>query len=157
MPISAGAAASSFFFLPLEDGPQCTDLMALAECKKALLLRGAKRDIAFEHAFDGLRGIFRFDVAINLTAKHGVGTEATADQNMITFDCVALVGRLHLAGEQSNFANVMLSTRMMTARQMNIDRRVELHPRFAPARDLVRVSLGVGSGELASDVAGTSN
>src|SRR5471030_1115923 len=131
--------------------------MAPAECEKALLWRYTVRDIAFEHAFDGLRCILRLDVAIDLTAKHGIGTKAAADQDMVTLDCVAVGGRLHLASEQANFANVMLGTGMMAAGQVNIDRSVELHPRLAPARDLVCMPFGVGRGELASSIAGTSN
>ena len=51
----------------------------------------------------------------------------------------------------------MLRAGMMTAGQMNVDRRVERDARFAPARDLLGMALGVGGGELAAGIAGAGD
>ena len=51
----------------------------------------------------------------------------------------------------------MLRAGMMTAGQMNIDRRVERNAGFAPARDLLGVALGVGGGKLAAGIAGAGD
>ena len=51
----------------------------------------------------------------------------------------------------------MLRAGVMAAGQMDVDRRVERDARFAPARDLLGMALGVGSRELAAGIAGTGD
>ena len=99
----------------------------------------------------------RLDVAIEFAAERGIGAEAAADQDVIALDRVALLGLLHLAGEQPDFADEMLRAGMMAAGEMDVDRPVERNPRLAPARDLLGVALGVGGGELAAGIAGAGD
>ena len=51
----------------------------------------------------------------------------------------------------------MLRAGMVTAGQMDIDRRVERDARLAPARDLFGMAFGVGGGEFAAGIAGAGD
>src|ERR1700732_4029796 len=51
----------------------------------------------------------------------------------------------------------MLRAGVMTAGQMDVDRRVERDARFAPARDFLGMAFGVGGGEFAAGIAGTGD
>ena len=99
----------------------------------------------------------RLDVAIELAAERGVRPEAAADQDVIALDRVAVLGDLHLAGEQADLADIVLRAGVMAAGEMDVDRRVERDARLAPARDLLGVALGVGGGELAAGIAGAGD
>ena len=103
------------------------------------------------------RRVLRRDVAIELAAERGVRPEAAADQNVIALDRIVVLARLNLAGEQADLADEMLRAGVMAAGQMDIDRRVERDARLAPARDLLGVALGVGSGEFAAGIAGAGD
>ena len=68
--------------------------------------------------------------------------EAAADKNVIAFECLA--GNFHLGAEQPDVANVMLRTGMRTAREMNVQRMIEVKFLFQVGRDLQRVTFRVG-------------
>src|SRR5271169_5719776 len=130
--------------------------MAVRECKKSLIPRRTMREIGFEDAFDGSRCGFRRNVAKQFAAERGIRPKTAADQNVIAFDRVVVFVLLHLAGEQADLRYEMLRAGVMTPGQVNIDGRVERDARFAPARDLLGVTLGVRSGEFAAGIAGAS-
>src|SRR5260370_5645827 len=77
--------------------------------------------------------------------------------NVIALDRVALLGGLHLAGEQPDVADVMLRTGVMASGEMNVDRHIERNAVLAPARDVLGMPLGVRGGKLAADIARASN
>ena len=103
------------------------------------------------------RRVLGLHVAIELAGKRRVRAEAAADQDVIALDGVAVLGGLHLAGEQADIADVVLRAGMMAAGEMDVHRAVELDARLAPARDLLGVALGVGGRELAAGVAGAGD
>ena len=104
-----------------------------------------------------LRHLFRDDIAIELAPERGVGPEAAADRDVIALDRVGVLVGLHLAGEKADLRDEMLRAGVMTAGQMDVDRRVERDARFAPARDFLGMALGVGGGEFAAGIAGTGD
>src|SRR6185312_13031640 len=131
--------------------------MPACEGKKAFLARKATAQISLEHAFDRLRRIVRFHVAVKLAADRSVWPEATADKDVIALHSIALVVDRDLASEQADFADEMLRAGMMTAGEMDVDRCIECNTRFAPACNLLGVTLGVGCRKLAALVAGASH
>ncbi len=133
------------------------DLVAAGKVDEAFIFRRTMREIGLEDALDGLRGVLRLDVAIDLAPERGVRSEAAADQHVIALDRIVLLGLLHLAGEQADFGHEMLRAGMMAAGEMDVDRRVERDARLAPARDLFGVTLGIGGGKLAAGIAGAGD
>ncbi len=83
--------------------------------------------------------------------------ETATDQDVITFDGIAVFAFLNFAGQKSDFADEMLRARVMTAGKMDIHGRIERNAGLTPARDILSVTLGVGSREFASRVAGACN
>ena len=100
-------------------------------------------EIAFEHAFDDARRILCLHVAIDLAAEGRVRTETAADVHVIAFDLLLAI--LDLAGKQTDVADVVLRTGMMAAGKMDVHRSIERDARLAPLRDVLGVTLGVGS------------
>ncbi len=58
---------------------------------------------------------------------------------------------------QADVADVMLRAGIRAAGEMDVERAVELHARFAPVRDLLGVTLGVGQSEPAAGIAGAGD
>src|SRR5207344_1505441 len=86
-----------------------------------------------------------------------VRTEAAADVNVVALDSVALLGRWHLAGEQSDVADVVLRAGVMTASEMDVHGPVERDAAFTPAGDLLGIPLGIGGREFAPGIASASD
>src|SRR5258705_4564716 len=150
----ARGAAGSFDRLAFDERSQRVEVVPPSETKEAFLRRGAVRKIGLEHTFDDPRRVFGFDVVVDLRRDRRVRTEAAADVNVVTFDSVALLGRLHLAGEQSDVADVVLRAGVMTAGEMNVHGPVERDAAFAPAGDLLGMSFGIGRREFAPGISG---
>src|SRR5262252_8003415 len=131
--------------------------MPAGESEKVFPRRRAVCEIGLEHALDDLRRILGFDVVVDLRRNRRVSAESAADVNVVAFDRVAVFGCLHFAGEQADVADVMLRAGMMASGKMDVDGAIERDAAFAPTRDLLGVSLGVGGGELAADIAGAGN
>src|SRR5579863_6447133 len=131
--------------------------MAARESQEGFVLRGAAGQIGLEQTLDGGRYIGRLDFTMDLARQRGVGPEAAAHQNVVALDLLAVLGLLHFASQQPDVADIVLRAGMMAAGQVDVDRRVELDARLAPARDLLGMTLGVGGGELAADVAGAGD
>src|SRR6516165_4692106 len=153
----ARAGAGSSDRLAFEERPQRIDLVPAGESEEAFLRRDAVREISLEHALDGLRRILGFDVVVDLGRDRRVWAETAADVNVVALDRVAVFGGLHFAGQQSDVADVMLRAGVMASGEMDVDRAVERDAAFAPARDLLGMPLGVGGGELATDIAGAGD
>src|SRR5262245_56722549 len=100
--------------------------MAVGERQKAFRGRRAMSEVGLEHALHPRRGILRLHVAIKLAADHGIGPETAADEDVIALDRVAALARLDLAREQTDFADAVLGTGMVTAGEMDVDRSIEL-------------------------------
>src|SRR5690349_17336820 len=90
------------------------DLMAAHKGEEALGAV-AVREVAAQQASHRARHILRLDIAKNLARKRGVRSEAAADQDVIALDGVAIVRRLHPAGEEADVADVMLRAGVMAA------------------------------------------
>src|SRR6516165_4589237 len=131
--------------------------MPAAELEKGFFRRSACSHVRPEHTLDYFRRILGLDVAIDLAAQRGFGTEPAAEINVIALDGVAFFRGLDLAGEKADFADVMLGARIMTAGEMDVDRAVKLHAALAPARDLLGMALGVGGGKFAADITGAGD
>src|SRR5258707_1092289 len=82
-------------------------------------------------------------------AAGGVGAKTAADVDVIALDLIAVLGHLHLGADEADVADVVLRAGIRAAREMDVERAVELHPGFAPVRDLLGVALGVGQSEPA--------
>src|SRR3984957_20529839 len=149
----AAAPMRSFGGLQLGHRLERIDFMAAREGEERFLRRGAVREIGFENARDGARRLVGDDVAIKLAAERRVRAEAAADKDVITLERIVVFVDLDLAGEQPDLGHEMLRAGMMTAGQMNIDRRVEWNARFAPARNLFGMAFGVGGGKFAAGIA----
>ena len=103
------------------------------------------------------RRILGLDVAIDFRRDRRVRAEAAADMDVIALDGVAVLGGRHLAGDQSDVADVVLRAGMMAAGEMDVHRPVERKAALAPARDRLGVAFGVGGRELAADIAGAGD
>src|SRR4029077_10744997 len=153
----ARGAAGSFDRLAFDERSQRVEVVPAGETKEAFLRRGAVRKIGLEHAFDEPRRVFGFDVVVDLRRDRRVRTEAAADVNVVALDRVALLGRWHLAGEQSDVADVVLRAGVMTAGEMDVHGPVERDAAFAPAGDLLGMPLGIGGREFAPGIASASD
>src|ERR1035437_5982532 len=122
---SAGGGECSFGRLQFDHGLERVDFMPARKGDEGLLARFTVRQIGLEDALDRLRRVYRLGVAIEPAAERGIRPEAAADQQVIALDRVAVLGLLYLASEQADLTDKMLRAGMMTAGEMNIDRRVE--------------------------------
>src|SRR6266851_5089502 len=133
------------------------------ERKESLGARSAVGEIAFEHALDRARRVLRLDVAVYFAAKRSVGPEASSDINVIALNRLLILSLilslalLHLAGEQSDIADVVLRARMVAAGEVDVDRTVELDARLTPLCDVLGVALGIGRREPAPNIAGAGD
>src|SRR5580704_9530264 len=114
--------------------------------QKVFFAARTMRQIGLEDAADRAWHLLGDDVAIKFATECRVRAEAAANIDVIALARIGVLVRLHLARQKPDFGNVMLRARMMAAGQMNIDRRVEGDAGVAPARDVLGVTLGVGSG-----------
>src|ERR1700722_19874713 len=147
---SAGAASRSFRNLQFSHRLQCLDIVAAGKGEEALAGRSAVRDISFQDALHSARRVFGDDIAIKLAPDRRVWTEAAANENVIAFDRIGIFARLNLARQKTDLGNEVLRAGMMTAGQVDVHGRVERDAGLAPARDLLGMTLGVGSCELAA-------
>src|ERR1700730_10111098 len=153
----AAAAMRSFGGLKLGHRLERADFMSAREGEEGFRRRGAVRKIGFENAGDRARRLGGDDVAIKLAAERRVRAETAADKDVITLEWIVVFVDLDLAGEQPDLGHEMLRAGMMTAGQMNIDRRVERNASLAPARDLLGVAFGIRRRKLAAGIAGAGN
>src|SRR5262249_13791184 len=110
-----------------------------------------------QHPLDGRGDMFGLDVAMDLAREAGVDAATAADQYGVTLDGVALVRARHLAGDETDVADIVLGAGVVAAGEVDVDRPVERNARLAPRRDLLGVPLGVGGRELAADIAGAGD
>src|SRR4029079_15779403 len=113
----------------------------------------AMGQVRLEDSLDRLRRILGLHIAVKLTPERGVRPKTAADQHVITLDRIVVLVVLYLARQQADLGDVMLRAGVMAAGQMDVDRDIERNARFAPARDLFGVPLGVRGGELAAGIA----
>ena len=76
---------------------------------------------------------------------------------MEAIDRIAIVIDRNARTDHADVADVVLSAGVMTAGQVDIDRRLEGHAFVAPRRDLVGTFLGMGRRKAATGLAGASN
>src|SRR3954454_9330691 len=127
--------------------------MAPGKCQEGLVGGGAMRKIRLQQPLYRSWRILRLDIVKNLLTEIGMWPKAASGEHMIAFDrLVALPGR-HLCRDQADIADKMLRTGVMTASQMDVERRVDGNAGLAPVADLGGMAFGVGSGELAAGIA----
>src|SRR5512134_518975 len=114
-------------------------------------------DIGFQDALDSARRSVGRDIAIELAPERRIRTEAAADMNVIALDRIGIFRHAHLAGDQANIADIVLSTGMMTAGEMYVHRHVERDARLAPARDVLGMLFRIGSRKPAAAIAGAGD
>ena len=103
------------------------------------------------------RRLLRRDVVKHLLPDLGVGTKAAAGEDMKAVDGVVAVADRDARADHADIADVMLRAGMVAAGEMDVDRRLDRHPRVAPVRDPGGGALGVGIAELAAGAAGAGN
>src|SRR5262245_46851461 len=109
----------SFGRLRHEDRFQAVDIVALREGRETLVRRGTVFHPCLEHGFDDTRRVFRLDILEQFAADRAVLTEAAADADIVAIDRVAFVGHRNALADQSDIADVMLRTAVVTAGEMN--------------------------------------
>src|SRR5262249_937694 len=101
--------------------------------------------------------VLGFHVPIDIATERGIRSGPAANKYMIALHLLAAAclprGERHFAGEQADVADVMLRAGVMTAGEMNVDRRIEVDAALTPSRDLIGVTLGVGSRKSTSSIA----
>src|ERR1700730_18421562 len=115
------------------------------------------REIRFQQFFHGLWRVLGLEIMKNLLPDIGLGAEAAAGEQMIALNGVILLADRYLGGDQADIADVMLRAGMVATGDMNVERRVDVDPRFAPVADRGGVALGVGCRELAAGIAGAGD
>src|ERR1700704_4574205 len=78
-------------------------------------------------------------------------------EQMIALDSLVILADRHFCSDQADIADVMLRAGMVAAGEMDVERRVDRHARFAPVADFSGVALGVRGRELAAGVAGAGD
>src|SRR5262249_33725628 len=151
---SAGAGIDSFRRPLLKNRFQRIQLVTPGESQERLLARGPMRGKGAQDALDGLRSLFRFCIAVNLSPDGPIGAEAAADVDVVTLDGVAVVRDRDSGAEQPDVADVVLSAGIWAAGKVDVHRAVERQPRLAPMGNLLGMALGVGKGETAAGIAG---
>ena len=129
--------------------------MPARERDERLMRRHAMSDIRLQYPLDDPRHVGRRHVAIELTRERGIGTETAADMDVIALDRIGVLGRLHLAGDEPDVADIVLRAGVMTAGQVNVHRHVDGHAFLAPLRDRLGVRLGVGGRKPAAAISRT--
>src|SRR6476620_8234722 len=131
--------------------------MAARKCQKSFFGRNAMREVGFQQPLDGLRSILGLEIVINLLPDIGVRTKAAAGEPMITLDGLAILADIHLRGDQSDIADVMLRAGMMTAGDVDVEWRIHNDARLAPVADLGCMKFCVRRRKPASSIAGAGN
>src|SRR6478609_122027 len=131
--------------------------MSLREGEEGLVRAGAVGEVAAQHALHRGRRIFGLYIAKDLSPKRGIRPEAAAHQDVIALYRFLILGHFHLAGEQPDLADEMLRAGMVTAGEVDVDRRIERNAGLAPARDFFGVPLGIAGGEFAAGIAGAGD
>src|ERR1700677_402491 len=124
--------------------------MAPCEGIKALRAIGAMPEIGFQQTLHRYGRLIGLDVAQHFSADRPFIAEAAAEDDMIAIDGVAFFIDGDARADQADVADIMLRAGMMAAGEMDVDGLVERDPVLAPARDILGMALGVGSGEFAT-------
>ncbi len=127
------------------------DVVTAREGDECFVLRCAMREIGAQHPRNHARRIFSPHVLIKFASDRAVFSITAARKDVIALDSVAIVVDRDARAKKANVADVMLRAGMMTAGEMDIDRRVERRRSFAICGDLVRMTLGVRSGETTTE------
>lgn len=106
-------------------------------------------EIGLQHPLDHAWCVVLLDVAQHLGADRRINAEAAADMDVKAFDAVFIRDR-DLGADQADVADEVLRAGVMTAGEMDVDRRVERHARLAILRDRFRGLLGMRGGEAAA-------
>src|SRR4051812_22589450 len=101
------------------------------------------RQISFQQLLYCLRRLLGLDVMIELLAQISIWPEPTTSEQVITFNSLVLLTNSDFGRYQPDIADVMLSAGMMAAGEMDVERRVDRHPRLAPVGDLASVAFSV--------------
>ena len=90
------------------------------------------RQIGLQQFFDRLRRLLRREVMIDFLSDIGVGTESAAREQMIALNCVVALADSDLGRDQANVADEVLGAGVVTAGQVDVERRVDFDARIAP-------------------------
>src|SRR5205807_4381593 len=115
-----------------------------------VLAWAALRQIRLQHRSDALRHFLRRNRTADFATELGIGATAAADHDVIALDLFVLA-LLDLCREQTDIADIVLSTGIGTASQMNVDRLAERQPCIEMIDQYERVALRVAERELAAE------
>src|SRR5437764_944366 len=87
--------------------------------------------------------LYALAAMINFLAQISIWPEPATREQVIAFDGLVLLTTSDFRRDQPDIADVMLSAGMMASGEMDVEGRVDRHPRLAPVRDLPGVALGV--------------
>src|SRR6266404_4093595 len=108
-------------------------------------------EIGLQQFLDCPRRVLGLEVAIDLLPQIGIWSEPAPGEQMIAFNGVLLPDR-HFRGDQPDIADVVLCAGVMTAGEMDVERRVQLDLGFAPIADRGGVAFGIGGRKFAPGV-----
>ena len=77
--------------------------MPAREFDEAFLWRSTVCEIGFQDAFDPVRGVLGLHVAVKFAPERRVGSEAAADEDVISLDRIGILVVLYLAGQKADF------------------------------------------------------
>src|SRR4051812_4718839 len=116
--------------------------MATSKGQERFFRRSAMVEISLQQFLHRFRRVLRLEVVKNLLAKFGMRPETAAGEKMITFSGFITSADRHLGGDQADVADIVLRAGMVAAGEMDVERRVDFHPRFAPVGNLASMPLG---------------
>ena len=126
---------------------QGIDIVAAGKIDERLIVGRSIGDERLQDLLHNLWRLVSLDVLIKFARDRSIYAISPANEDVIAVDGVSVVVHGHPRANQSYVADVMLRAGVMTSGEMNIDRRLKLHPLLTPCRDLVGILLGVRGGE----------
>src|SRR4051794_3046957 len=109
--------------------------MAAREGQEGFVRGCAMREGRLQQSLEDRRGVFGLHVAIYFLPDIGLGTEAAAGQDVKAVIGVIAVLDGDARAYHADIADKMLRTGVMTAGDMDVDRRIHLDASVAPVRD----------------------
>ena len=114
-------------------------------------------EIGLEQTFDPRWCVLRFHLAQNLAANRARGAKAASGHNVIAVHRIAFLIDANARRDKPDVADIMLSTGMVAAGEMDIDRLIEFYARLTPLSDVFGVSLCVSGRKPAAARPGTGD
>ena len=126
--------------------------MTRGEFLKALLRRMAFALINAQELFNKRGRVLRSHVSSQQASDRSLVGIAPANMQMIALDLIPFIVHCDFCADEAYIADIMLRARMVTASEMNIDRRIQQEMRIHVIGDFQRMSFGVGRRKFTSSI-----